>query len=68
MQVGVEVYSEDPMTGNRTHTSSALVTYVALGTLGRPSVVPRLNPETEEEKRFYREAEKRRNRLLELKK
>jgi acyl-CoA hydrolase len=63
MQVGVEVHSEDPMTGTRTHTSSAVVTYVALGSPGRPVAVPGLVPETRDEKRLFREAEKRRKRL-----
>ncbi|HET6465130.1 MAG TPA: acyl-CoA thioesterase [Nitrospiria bacterium] len=59
MEVGVEVYAEDFRTGQRHHTSSAILTYVALDDLGRPTPVSPLNPETPEEKRRYLEAEKR---------
>jgi len=59
MEVGVEVYAEDPATGQRHHTSSALLTYVALDGVGKPTPVPPLRTETPEEKRRYMEAEKR---------
>jgi acyl-CoA hydrolase len=59
MEVGVEVYAEDPITGKRHHTSSALLTYVALDDLGRPTPVPLLHVETPDEKRRYTEGEKR---------
>jgi acyl-CoA hydrolase len=59
MEVGVEVYAEDPVAGKRHHTSSALLTYVALDDLGKPTPVPPLHIETTDEKRRYMEAEKR---------
>ena len=59
MEVGVEVYAEDPITGTRHHTSSALLTYVALDGMGKPTPVPPLRVETPEEKGRYTEAEKR---------
>jgi len=59
MDVGVEVYAEDPITGKRHHTSSAILTYVALDDVGKPTPVAPLNVETPEEKRRYTEAEKR---------
>ncbi len=57
MEVGVEVFAEEPITGKRHHTSSAIVTYVALDRIGKPTPVPRLRPQTEEEKRRFAEGE-----------
>lgn len=59
MEVGVEVYAEDPMSGKRHLTSSAILTYVALDDHGKPTPVPPLRAETTEEKRRYQEGEKR---------
>ena len=53
MQIGVEVYAENPMTGHRTHTSSAIVTYVALDDLGKPTLVPKMILETNEERKRF---------------
>jgi acyl-CoA hydrolase len=64
MEVGVKVFAERIMTGERQHTSSAYVTYVAIDEQGRPKRVPPVIPETEEEKRRYREAAVRRNLRL----
>ncbi len=59
MEVGVEVYAEDPRTGKRHPTSSAILTYVALDDSGMPTPVPPLSAETKEEKRRYQQGEKR---------
>jgi acyl-CoA hydrolase len=59
MEVGVEVYAENPTNGQRYHTSSAILTYVALDDYGKPTAVPALRPESDEEKRRYQEGEKR---------
>jgi acyl-CoA hydrolase len=65
MEVGVNVFLEDYIRGERHQTSSAFVTYVAVGEDGKPTAVPALVPRTAEEKRRYREAlERRRHRLL----
>lgn len=66
MEVGVRVDSEDPLTGNRLHNCSAYVTMVALDSKGKPTSVPQLKPETEDEKRRYREAEKRKEARIRL--
>jgi acyl-CoA hydrolase len=67
MEVGVKVMAENPLTGEQRHTSSAYLTYVAVSTNGKPAPVPQIVPETEEEKRRFREAqERRRHRLLHL--
>ena len=64
MEVGVNVYLEDYISGERHQTSSAFVTYVAVGDDGKPTAVPPLVPRTAEEKRRYREALERRRRRL----
>lgn len=67
MEVGVRVEAEDLTTGKMTHTSSAYLVYVALDDQGRPSPVPPLIPETDEDRRRMAEAElRRRLRLMKL--
>jgi acyl-CoA hydrolase len=67
MEVGVEVYSENVLTGERKHTTSAYVTFVAIDENTRlPRTVPPLLLKTLEEKRRYREAGERRKVRLEL--
>jgi acyl-CoA hydrolase len=68
MEVGVKVFVEDLLTGERRHTSSAYVTFVAIDAEGRPVNAPPVIPETAEEKRRYEEAGRRRTYRLELKK
>src|SRR6266481_10108933 len=67
MEVGVEVYSENVLTGERKHTTSAYVTFVAIDekTL-QPKAVRPLIVETPEEKRRYEEAAERRKTRLAL--
>jgi acyl-CoA hydrolase len=60
MEVGVKVVAENPLTGDRRHTSSAYLTYVAIDPSGKPTPVPPVIPESDEEKRRYSEAQKRR--------
>jgi acyl-CoA hydrolase len=64
MEVEVKVYMEDYITGEQRQTSSAFVTYVALGPEGRPTPVPPLIVRTAEERRRHREALARRRRRL----
>ena len=66
METEVRVYREDYLTGERQHTNSAFVTYVALDSAGKPQAVPPLIPHTMEEKRRYREALARRRQRLAL--
>jgi acyl-CoA hydrolase len=67
MEVGVEVYSENVLTGERKHTTSAYVTFVAIDekTL-QPKAVRPLIVKTPEEKRRYEEAAERRKTRLAL--
>ncbi len=64
MEVGVRVESEDPLTGARAHTSTAYLTFVALGADGQPLEVPEIAPVTDEDKRRYADAQRRRDRRL----
>ena len=64
MEVGVRVEAENPVKGTRRHVASAYLVMVALDENGRPTEVPDIIPETEEEKRRYREAEERRKARL----
>jgi acyl-CoA hydrolase len=61
LEVGVEVCSENLLTGERKPTTSAYVTFVAIDEVTRkPRPVPPLIVKTAEEKRRWREAAKRR--------
>jgi acyl-CoA hydrolase len=55
MDISVEVYAEQVSTGERRHTHSAHVVFVAIDAEGKPKRVPRLVPDTDEERaRFAR--------------
>jgi acyl-CoA hydrolase len=60
MEVGVRVEAENFMTGEIRHTASAYLTFVALDADGKPTHVPQLIPETDDEKRRSMEARNRR--------
>ena len=60
MEVGVKVFSENVLSGERKHTTSAYVTFVAIDETGRPQPVPALLPESAEDRRRYRDALARR--------
>ncbi|GAB4434737.1 MAG: acyl-CoA thioesterase [bacterium] len=64
MEVGVRVESENTITGEVRHTSSAYLTFVALDENGKPKEVPALLLETEEDKRRNLEAQERRKMRL----
>lgn len=53
MEVSVEVYSENPLSGERRHTSTAILCYVAVDKSGKPLPVPRLILKTEEDRRNF---------------
>jgi len=56
MDITVEVYSEKITTGEQQHTHTASVVFVAIDADRRPCPVPRLIPETEEERARYERA------------
>jgi len=59
MEVGVRVEAENLRTGVVTHTASAYMLYVALDDEGKPTEVPRLVAETEDEVRRKAAARRR---------
>jgi acyl-CoA hydrolase len=67
MEVGVKVLVEDLLTGERKHTCSAYLTFVAIDAEGNRIAVPPVIPETDEEKRRYEQAGRRRAYRLEMK-
>ena len=68
MEIGVKVVTEKLMTGVRLHTCSAYLTFVAIDRDGKAISIPPVIPETEEEKRRYREAGERREYRLAMRK
>lgn len=60
LEVGVNVYSEDSLSGERRSTTTAYVTMVSLGADGRPCPAPPLEIRTPKERRRAREADRRR--------
>jgi acyl-CoA hydrolase len=67
MEIGVEVFSENVLTGETKHTTSAFVTFVAIDEKTRqPKPVRPLIIKTEEVKRRWEEAAERRAARLEL--
>jgi len=67
MEAEVQVLAENPITGERTHTNTAYLVYVALDDSGRPSSVPPLKAETEHEELKMEKAKERQQRRLEQK-
>lgn len=59
IETRVKVTAENPATGQRSHTNTAYLVYVALDAHGRPTRVPRLTAETESEIRRLAEGEQR---------
>jgi acyl-CoA hydrolase len=57
MDITVEVFAERVSSGEKRHTHTAHVVFVALDESGKPTRVPRLVPETDEEQERYARAE-----------
>lgn len=57
MDITVEVFAERPSTGERRHTHTARLVFVAIDDGGLPRRVPRLIPETDDERARYQAAE-----------
>ncbi|WP_098441927.1 acyl-CoA thioesterase [Bacillus sp. es.034] len=68
MEVYVKVFSSNLLTGIKTLTTESFLTMVAVDENGKPKPVPKVIPETEEEKRLFKSAvlrkEHRKNRAL----
>jgi len=67
MEAEVQVLAENPITGERTHTNNAYLVYVALDDEGKPTSVPPLKAETDDEKRKMEQAKERQERRLKQK-
>ncbi len=65
IEVRVNVRGENPITGDRRHTTTAYVTFVALDDAGRPAPVPGLLPATDEEQASIERSRERRAARLE---
>ncbi len=68
MEVGVKVFVEDLLTGELCHTSSAYLTFVAIDHNRKSVPIPQVIPETEDEKRRFEQASRRRAERLALRK
>ena len=67
LEVEVEMFSEETLTGARKLTSRAFLTFVAIDRAGNRVEIPPLLLETEEERQRARDAERRRAARLEAK-
>ncbi len=66
LEVGVRVEAEDLTTGMVVHTNSAYLVFVALSGSGRPIPVPRLEPQSEQQQKWFSDAQERRRARLAL--
>ncbi|WNZ64631.1 acyl-CoA thioesterase [Myxococcus sp. MxC21-1] len=64
MEVGVTVHAENPLTGERHLTTSALLTFVAIDKDGQRVPVPPLLMETDADRMAFQEAQTRRTLRL----
>ena len=60
METGVKCWVENYITGTRRHVASAYLTFVAVDSEGKRHSVPQVVPESDEEKRRYEDAGRRR--------
>lgn len=59
IETRIRVIAEDPRSGERTHTNTAYLVYVAIDSSGGPTRVPRLIGETEAERHRIERGEQR---------
>jgi acyl-CoA hydrolase len=60
LEVGVRVSAENTLTGDRVHTNTAYLTFVAIDERSKPVPVPPVKPVTVEEQRRFQDAGRRR--------
>ncbi len=68
MEVGINVISENQLTGNRKTSNTAYMTFVAVDDHNMPTRIFPICPQSPEEKRRYKEALTRRNLRLKKRK
>ena len=61
LEVGLKVIAENPKTSDKRHIVSAYFTFVALDENQKPIKIPQILPESESQKRRFKEAQIRRN-------
>jgi acyl-CoA hydrolase len=66
MEVFIDVWMEDRVSGERTKANEAIYTFVAVDDTGKPTEVPPLNPETPLEKQRFDAALRRKQLSLVL--
>ena len=66
MEIGVRVEAENLFTRNSRHTNSCYLTFVAIDANHRPVPVPPLKLETEEDRKRFRQGQKRREARIAL--
>ena len=64
MEVFIDVWLEDRLSGEKLKCNEAIYTFVAVDQIGNPITVPELIPESEEEKKRYAGALRRRQLAL----
>ena len=64
MEIFLDVWAEDTLSGEKTKCNEAIYTFVAVSKLGKPVKVPQVNPETKTEKSRYDGALRRRQLSL----
>jgi acyl-CoA hydrolase len=60
MEIGVKCWVENYIAGTTQHVASAYLTFVAVDAHGKHKSVPHVEPETDEEKRRFEDAGRRR--------
>lgn len=64
LEVGVRVTKENLLTGERKHTNTAYLTFVAIDDKGKPVIANPIKPVTNAEKQRFRDAARRRQARL----
>ena len=59
MEIGVRIDAESPLSGEIRHTATAYLTFVAIDKNNKPSLIPKIKPKTDDEKRRYERAKSR---------
>lgn len=59
MEIEVHVEAEDILTGNKTHTNDAFLVFVAIDQAGRPSAIPGLRLESEDDQQRWAQGQQR---------
>lgn len=64
MEVYVDVWLDDPIAGKKIHTNEGIYTFVAVDEFNRPINIPKMEPETEQEKERFAAALRRKELSL----